>query len=504
MRGGRGVFPGFVTKQKNTTAAVASIKDVLDCTARADALVSGVLDPVMAQRRAAGTALDYVRALSRQVAGNCWSMSEKAGHEGPHRMQALLRSYKWSWEKARAALPALAAACLADDPDDLIGPGVAFDETADLKKGSFTACVSPQHAGVTGKVENCVTWVFAALVTASGQAWADFGMYMPDCWAKDPGRRRKAGIPDSVTFATKPELAIEQLKRLAASGLRFCWVAADEVYGRSGLFRETCRELALSYVMIIPCDYRVTIAAGTSPVRANGMVNDAVFERRSCGNGTKGPRYGGWAMIATARPREFLLIRRLDREKNPYTFYLCWAPEGRPASMTYLITIAGRRWPAETTFRTAKDTLSWDQSQVRTWQAMNRHTVLTALAQARAAAIRGALAGTVTLPGSPGDSPPAAPDRPRDDDAADADLDVPRGDAPLPAYAGQPCPASIPPVRLSDAESLRISSDTADYAAGLLSRARLAFRRRWSRWRRRHQARARWHHYSSRIQATAT
>ena len=135
---------------------------------------------------------------------------------------------------------------------------------------------------------------------------------------------------------------------------------------------------------------------------------------------------------------------------------------------------------------------------------MNRHTVLTALAQARTAAIRGALAGTVTLPGSPGDSPPAAPDRPCDDNAADTDLDVPRGDAPLPAHAGQPCPAGIPPVRLSDAESLRISNDTTDYAAGLLSRARLAFRRRWSRWRRRHQARARWHHYCSRIQAMAT
>ena len=135
---------------------------------------------------------------------------------------------------------------------------------------------------------------------------------------------------------------------------------------------------------------------------------------------------------------------------------------------------------------------------------MNRHTVLTALAQARAAAIRGALAGTVTLPASPGDSPPAAPGRPCDDNAAGTDLDVPRGDAPLPAYAGQPCPAGIPPVRLSDAETLRISSDTADYAAGLLSRVRLAFSRRWSRWRRRHQARARWHHYSSRIQAMAT
>jgi len=107
------------------------------------------------------------------------------------------------------------------------------------------------------------------------------------------------------------------------------------------------------------------------------MVSDAVFEWRSCGNGTKGPRYGDWAMIATARPREFLLIRRLDREKNPYTFCLCWAPGGRPATMTYFITIAGRHWPAEVTFKTAKDILSWDQSQVRTWQAMNRHTVLS-------------------------------------------------------------------------------------------------------------------------------
>jgi SRSO17 transposase len=254
------------------------------------------------------------------------------------------------------------------------------------------ACVSPQHAGVTGKVENCVTWVFAALVTASGQAWADSGMYMPDCWAKDPGRRRKAGIPGRLTFATKPDLAIAQLRRLAASGLQFCWVAADEVYGRSGLFRETCRELALSYVMIIPCDYRVTIA-GKISVRADGMMNDAVFERRSCGNGTKGPRYGDWAMIATARSREFLLIRRLDREKNPYTFYLCWAPEGKPATMTYFITIAGRRWPVETTFRTGKDALGWDQSQARTYDAICRHTALTALAQLRTAAIQAALAG---------------------------------------------------------------------------------------------------------------
>jgi SRSO17 transposase len=298
----------------------------------------------MRQRRSIAVALDYVRALSRDTRANCWDLAEAAGHQGPGRMQALLRSYKWPWEELRGALPALAAACLPDDPGDLIGPGIAIDETADLRKGRSTACAAPQHAGVTGKVENCVTWVFAALVTALGQAWADFDVYMPDAWAKDPGRREKAGIPEALAFATKPELAIAQVRRLAAAGLRFCWVAADEVYGRCGEFRDACRALSLAYVVIIPCDYRVTIAKD-KVIRADQAVRDAVFERRSCGNGTKGPRYGGWALIATADPREFLLVRRLDREKNPYTFYLCHAPEDRPATMTYFITIAGRRCP---------------------------------------------------------------------------------------------------------------------------------------------------------------
>ena len=48
--------------------------------------------------------------------------------EGPHRMQGLLRRYKWSWEKLRGLLPALAAQCLPDDLDDLIGPGFAVTE----------------------------------------------------------------------------------------------------------------------------------------------------------------------------------------------------------------------------------------------------------------------------------------------------------------------------------------------------------------------------------------
>ena len=502
-RGGRGSFLDFVEKQDAATAAVASIEDAAECGERADVLVSGVLGRVMGQRRTIAAALDYVKALSRGTRANCWELAEEAGHEGPHRMQALLRRYRWSWERLRDALPRLAVQCLPDDPGDLIGPGIAVDETAHLKKGQATACVSPQHAGVTGKVENCVTWVFTALVTASGQAWADFDVYMPKDWAGDPQRRRKAGIPEALMFATKPELAIEQLKRLMAAGIGAMWAAADEVYGRCGEFRDACRALSLAYVVIIPCDYQVTLTKDTV-IRADQAISDAVFERRSCGNGTKGPRYSDWALIATAGPREYLLIRRLpSREKNQYTFYLCWAPEDRPATMTYFITIAGRRWPVEETFKTGKDTLGWDQSQARTYDAICRHTCLTALAQLRTAAIRAAITGAAGIPPAAAAGQSTAPTASENTASAD-DLQIYPGDAPLPRSGGQPCPPGIPPIGLSDAETTRIERLARDWKAGLLTAARLAFRLRWSAWRRRHQARARWHHYSTRLQALAT
>jgi SRSO17 transposase len=491
-----------VENDNDATAAMASIEDAAECGGRADALVSGLLARVMRQRRSIAVALDYVRALSRETRANCWDLALTAGHEGPHRMQALLSRYQWRWEELRELLPGLAQQVLGDDPDDLIGPGLAFDETADLRKGTSTACVSPQHAGVTGKVENCVTWVFAALVTAFGQAWIDFDVYMPDCWARDPRRRAKARIPEKLAFATKPELAAEQARRLMKAGVRALWAAADEVYGRCGEFRAALRALGLAYVVIIPCDYRVTVAKD-KVIRADEAISDAVFERRPCGNGTKGPRYGDWALLATADPREFLLIRRFpDRGKNQYAFYLCWAPDGRPATMTYFITIAGRRWPIETTFKTGKDALGWDQSQARTWNAINRHTALTALAQLRTAAIQTALAGDGILPAAT----PARQDTP--DTAGTitvnpADLQIYTGDAPLPARGGQPCPPGIPPIRLSGHEAARIERLARDRKAGFLSLVRLALELRWSAWRRRHQARARWHHYSIRLAALA-
>ena len=142
------------------------------CAVQVDAQVRAVLGRVLAQRRSAEVAFAYVAALSP------------------------------------GTLAGLAGAWLPDREGDLIGPGIAIDETADLKAGGATASVAPQHAGCTGKVENCVTTVFSAYVTATGQSWADFDVYMPERWAGDMPRRRAAGIPDDLGFATRPELAI--------------------------------------------------------------------------------------------------------------------------------------------------------------------------------------------------------------------------------------------------------------------------------------------------------
>jgi len=347
-----------VTTDSNDTAVRASIgiEDVSGCAARADAQVRAVLGRVMAQRRSAGTALDYVRGLAPGVTANCWWLAEAAGHERPYRMQALLRCYRWDWKDLRAELPALARAWLPCDPGDLTGPGLAVDETAQLKDGDATACVAPRHAGCTGHVENCVTTVFAAWVTTSGQAWADFDVFMPGRWEKDWRRRRAAGIPGKLERKTKPQLAIAQLGRLLDAGLPARWAAFDEVYGRSGELRRFCESRDLAYVAVIPRDFRLTLPSG-AVIRADQAVRDAVFERRSCGNGSKGPRVADWALTATASPRHVLLIRRLLSRPGDLAFYLCWAPQGTPATMTFFITIAGRRWPAEVGHRWHRSSL---------------------------------------------------------------------------------------------------------------------------------------------------
>jgi len=281
------------------------------------------------------------------------------------------------------------------------------------------------------------------------------------------------------------------------------WIAFDEVYTRSSRLREACEERGLPYAGIAPRDFRITLPSGKM-IKAQQALRDAVFERRSCGNGSKGPRYSDWALIATASPRHFLLIRRSVSRPDHVTFYICWAPQEVPATMTLFVLIAGRRWPCEETFKAGKDVHGWDQCQARGFEAICRHSALTALAQLRHAAIRNALCGDITMTASSQQQQQEEEEEEEQEQEGAADLGIPLGDAPVPSRPGQPCPPGIAAIKLTIAETARLASLARQHAAGLISDARLAFHLRWSRWRRRHQARARWHHYSARLAAAAT
>ena len=104
--------------------------------------------------------------------------------------------------------------------------------------------------------------------------------------------------------------------------------------------------------------------------------------------------------------------------------------------MTLFVSIAGRRWPCEETFKAGKDIHGWDQCQARGFEAICRHSALTALAQLRHAAIRNALCGDITVTAS-------SQQQEEEEEEGAADLGIPLGDAPVPSRPGQPCPSGI-------------------------------------------------------------
>src|SRR5260370_982916 len=160
-------------------------------------------------------------------------------------------------------------------------------------------------------------------------------------WETGWRRRRAAGVRGKLGRKTKPEVAVGQLERLLDAGLPATWAAYDEVYGRSGALRRFCESGNLAYVAVIPRDFRVTLPSG-AVVRADEAAGNAAFERRSCGNGSKGPRLADRALIATGSPRHLLLIPPPISRPDAPAFYLSWAPEGTPPPLTFFLTTAAR------------------------------------------------------------------------------------------------------------------------------------------------------------------
>jgi SRSO17 transposase len=338
-------------------------------------------------------AVEYVRGLlSEEERKNSWTLSERAGHRVPDRMQRLLSTTDWDPDGLRDDLRSYVVETIGD-PDGVL----VVDETGFLKKGKRSAGVARQYSGTAGRVENCQVGVFLTYVTGRGRTFLDRELYLPKEWTEDPDRCAAAGIPEDRSFNTKPALAIEMIERALDAGVPATWAAGDAVYGQYHRLRRTLEERGIFYVLAVPVSQRVVVKDDSWPgtqKRADQAVTDLVpsaWRTRSAGAGSKGIREYAWARVRIngaedGKAEHWLLARRTLANPSEVAYFICHTP--KRTALAEMARIAGIRWAIEETFQTAKGEAGLDHYQVRQYTGWYRHITLSMLAHAFLTAVK--------------------------------------------------------------------------------------------------------------------
>ena len=162
-------------------------------------------------------ALLYLEGILSEIPRkNSWQVAEHAKQAQPYGMQRLLSSAVWDVDGVRDDLRAF----VLEQLGRANGIGI-LDESGFPKRGKKSAGVKKQHCGATGRQENCQVGVFLSYVTQRGHALIDRDLYVPEDWIDDWQRCQEAGIPDTVQFRPKWELALSMLKRARRAGSGF-------------------------------------------------------------------------------------------------------------------------------------------------------------------------------------------------------------------------------------------------------------------------------------------
>lgn len=262
------------------------------------------------------------------------------------------------------------------------------DETSFAKKGDHTVGVQRQYCGETGKIDNCVVTVHLAYATRDFAAIVDGDIFLPPkTWAHDQERRRKAGVPDEVTYRPKWRIALDLMKRSVADGLRMKWLTADEEYGRVAEFRRESADLGLLYVVEVPCDTTGWTRAMTDREDDARRV-DALWRRGGPSweayhvkDTEKGPVV--WeARAVRFRPHEdkgagdeqWLLVARNCLTDEVKYFLSNAPPRTRRETM---LRVAFTRWKVEHLFHEAKGEVGMKHFEVRNYKPVMRHLALS-------------------------------------------------------------------------------------------------------------------------------
>src|SRR5450631_3862991 len=172
-------------------------------------------------------------------------MAARDGEVGYDQLHHFIASGVWDAAPIEKAL--LAAA------DKMVGGRDAWliiDDTALPKKGEHSVGVAPQYASSLGKTANCQSLVSLTLASREVPVMVGLRLFLPEDWTNDPERMARAHVPEERRNAlTKPEIAIEEIDRVIASGARFGCVLADSGYGSSGSFRQALSERGLLWAV---------------------------------------------------------------------------------------------------------------------------------------------------------------------------------------------------------------------------------------------------------------
>jgi SRSO17 transposase len=316
-------------------------------------------------------------------------------------MQHFISNSPWSG-------PGLVAA-IQDDikqhPEFQSGAVLVLDESPDEKAGDHSAGASRQHNGRLGKVEMSQVGVFLSLVTPRVNTWIDGELYIPERWFGQAyaKRRKQAGIPETRTFRTKPELGWQMIQRAQVNQVPFVAVAMDDLYGRNNVLRQHLDSAGIEYYGDIPANTIVYLDQPkvTYPKTKRGKrskrakivakqryeVRDllrhptlewATITLRPNERGMLVARFARcrvWTVHGTRVRQEWLLIRQDGRR---VTYVLSNAAVDTPFE-----TMAWRkshRYFIERSNQDAKGELGWDEFQATKYRAWQHQLALTILA----------------------------------------------------------------------------------------------------------------------------
>ena len=308
-----------------------------------------------------------------------WLLAEQAGLKRPYRMQSLLGRSSWNADALRDRVRAEAIASLGDSSGVLV-----VDETGFLKKGEHSVGVARQYSGTAGRIENCQVGVFLGYASRFGQALIDRKLYLPDAWARDEERRRRVQVPETIEFATKPQIASDLIASALDAGIPCAWVLADALYGSDSRLRRMLEARGQAYVLAVRSNHtlRMLTADGflqTDPAEMADELPAEAWMPHAAGEGSKGVRLYDWARIALpwvvdGSFERWVLIRRNRRDPQDRAYYLVFAPTG--TELAELAGAAGLRWTIEECFQRAKEELGLDHCEARSWHGWHRHMTL--------------------------------------------------------------------------------------------------------------------------------